>query len=71
MFGEMPLPCGPGARKFALVRHLEQRIPVARRIIFRRGFRVGRDHRRQIHRLARRESTFAESTSPYPRTQSL
>ena len=50
----MPLPCGPGARKLALVRHLEHRIPVDRRIIFRRRSGARRRHRGEVEDLAGR-----------------
>jgi hypothetical protein len=44
----------PGARKLALVRHLQHRIPVDRRIIFRRCGGARRRHRGEVEDLAGR-----------------
>ena len=53
MFAEKPV-APPFSGKFALVRHVEERHPVARRVVLRGRLRVRRDHRGQVERLAGR-----------------
>ena len=54
MFGEMPLPAGPVPGNSLFSGTLDQREPVAGRIVLRRRARVRRDDGRQVQRLARR-----------------
>ena len=58
------VPVLTGARELVGSRHLEQRVPVAGRIVLRRRLRVGRDDRRQIEVGARRHLLLGRIDEP-------